>query len=88
MITPRANVTKGLIGGLLGLGAGELDRSNKKKVGDVKLEKDSKFGVRLDEDLIHLPQLSRKIDARRPASLIREAGPCFFRSGESRWKEP
>ena len=47
----KGNVTKGLIGGLLGLGAGELEKGQSKKVGDVRLAKGSKFGVRLDEDL-------------------------------------
>ena len=47
----KGNVTKGLLGGLLGLGAGELEKNKAKGVRDVKLEKGSKFGVRLDEDL-------------------------------------
>ena len=47
----KGNVTKGLIGGLLGLGAGELEKNKAKGVSDVRIEKGSKFGVRLDEDL-------------------------------------
>ncbi len=47
----KGNITKGLLGGLLGLGAGELERNRKKGPSNVSLKEGTKFGVRLDEDL-------------------------------------
>lgn len=47
----KGNLTKALLGGLLGLGAGELERAQKNKPNNVTLKEGTKFGVRLDEDL-------------------------------------
>lgn len=47
----KGNVTKTLLGGLLGLGAGELERNQRGKPSNVSLKEGTKFGVRLDEDL-------------------------------------
>ncbi len=49
--TTKGNVTKALLGGLLGLGAGELERSQSRKPSNVSLKPGAQFGVRLDEDL-------------------------------------
>ncbi len=47
----KGNVTKGLLGGLLGLGAGELEKNQRQKPSNVQLKRGERFGVRLDEDL-------------------------------------
>lgn len=47
----KGTVTKTILGGLLGLGAGALEKS-KKDPSDVKLDEGTKFGVRLDEDVV------------------------------------
>ncbi len=47
----KGNVTKSLIGGLLGLGAGELEKNQQQKPSNVRLKQGEKFGVRLDEDV-------------------------------------
>lgn len=44
-------LTKGVLGGLLGLGAGELQRAQNRNPKNVVLSKGTTFGVRLDNDL-------------------------------------
>lgn len=47
----KGNVTKTVLGGLLGLGAGAIEQGQKRKPSNVSLAAGTKFGVRLDEDL-------------------------------------
>ena len=49
--TTKGNATKALLGGLLGLGAGEFERNQRRKPSNVELKQGQRFGVRLDEDL-------------------------------------
>ena len=48
----KGNATKAILGGLLGLGAGEYEKGRNRKPSNVKLSQGAKFGVRLDEDLV------------------------------------
>ena len=47
----KGALTKSILGGLLGLGAGAVQEQQNKGPKDVKLAEGTKFGVRLDEDL-------------------------------------
>ena len=49
--TTKGNLTKALLGGLLGLGAGEYEKSKNQQPSNVRLKQGEKFGVRLDEDV-------------------------------------
>lgn len=48
--TVKGTLTKTVLGGLLGLGAGALQQSQDKKPKNVHLDEGTKFGVRLDND--------------------------------------
>ena len=48
----KGNATKAVLGGLLGLGAGELEKNRNRRPSNVRLAQGAKFGVRLDEDLV------------------------------------
>jgi len=49
--TTKGTLTKAVLGGLLGFGAGALQQSQDKKPKNVHLYEGTKFGVRLDNDL-------------------------------------
>ncbi len=49
--TTKGTLTKAVLGGLLGLGAGAYQQSQDKKPKNVHLDQGTKFGVRLDNDL-------------------------------------
>lgn len=49
--TTKGNLTKALLGGLLGLGAGEYEKNRNQQPSNVHLKQGEKFGVRLDEDV-------------------------------------
>ena len=49
--TTKGNFTKALLGGLLGLGAGEVEKARNAQPSNVHLTRGEKFGVRLDEDV-------------------------------------
>jgi hypothetical protein len=49
--TTKGTLTKAVLGGLLGFGAGALQQSQDKKPKNVHLNEGTKFGVRLDNDL-------------------------------------
>jgi hypothetical protein len=49
--TTKGTLTKTILGGLLGLGAGALEQGQRKP-NNVNLKQGTKFGVRLDEDLV------------------------------------
>ena len=49
--TTKGNLTKTLLGGLLGLGAGEYEKTKNQNPSNVRLKQGEKFGVRLDEDV-------------------------------------
>lgn len=49
--TTKGNLTKSILGGLLGAGAGQFEKSRNNGASNVRLKQGEKVGVRLDEDV-------------------------------------